>query len=323
MSPRSLALPVFLAALSVLGCETSRVNAPAAPAAPPPATSITETVFSVGSCDSAVVASVGGIVRTTDGGHTWSTTDGTNVRAFASIGSTMFSAANGAVLTSPDAGLHWSRVPATMLPNATFWSFAVVADRIFVNGTFLGVYRSTDLGATWQTANNGLPGNAQVGRIAATNGVLVALIGTEVYRSSDGGDSWAHLSALPTQYPYGFAAGHGSFYITDAFGPVYVSRDNGDTWSRTAADLPPAIHPYKAVVLGAALYVISAEGLYRTVDDGASWQQMAVGGHTYTIANDVALHDGSLYVATDGIGVQRSDDDGATWTRVHPTGGLP
>ena len=322
MSPRSLALPVFLAALSVLGCETSRVSAPTPTPASPPA-SVSENVFSVGTCDSAVVASVGGIVRTTDGGRTWSTTDATNVRAFAAIGSTMFSAANGAVLTSPDAGLHWSPVSKAMLPSASFWSFAVVADRVFVNGTFIGVYRSTDLGATWQTANNGLPGNAQVGRIAATNGVLIALVGTEIYRSKDGGDSWEHLSALPTQYPYGFAAGNGNFYITDAFGPVYVSRDDGDTWSRTAVDLPPAIHPYKAVVLGTVLYVISSEGLYRTLDDGASWQQVAVGGHTWTAVNDVTLHDGSLYVATDGSGVQRSDDNGATWTRVHPTGGLP
>ena len=132
--------------------------------------------------------------------------------------------------------------------------------------------------------------------------------GTGVYRSTDGGDTWAHLGLAETQH----------------VGAVVLGDDPGTAW----------------VAAVGHLYSPNAErGVYRTTDGGRTWQAtLQLGDDTGAV--DLVRHaaSGRLYATTwtrarrawdfreggPGSAVWASDDDGATWTRLSVEGsGLP
>ena len=115
------------------------------------------------------------------------------------------------------------------------------------NGTGGGLFKSTDGGSTWHQLTNGLPKDLSQIYVAiapSDSRRLYATLGTasgklNVYRSDDGGDSWAQITTDPR--PSGRIGG-GNLPIprVDPKNPdsVYVastvtmhSTDGGKTWS--------------------------------------------------------------------------------------------
>ena len=150
--------------------------------------------------------------------------------------------------------------------------------------TYSGIYKSTNAGTTWATANNGItppPASFSVFNIqfngTAPNNLLAYVHGSGVYRSTDGGANW---SASSTGLPSGFAAlagiskeSNSVLYIgLDKLG-LYKTADGGATWSpwgntatndRTqfARNIFPA---------GASTYYIGTlDGLAKTTDNASS-----------------------------------------------------
>jgi len=183
------------------------------------------------------------------------------------------------------------------------------------------VWRSDDLGETWQETPNGAirfpeGTDAKVERVwqlavGATPGVVYA--GTEpgaVWKSTDGGETFALEQALwehPQRPDWG--AGYGG----QAFHTI----------------LP---HPTDPASVTAA---ISTGGVYQTVDGGESWTARNQGikagflpeGEQYPefgqCVHKVTRHPARperLFLQNHG-GVYRSDDEGVTWTSI--ADGLP
>ena len=139
--------------------------------------------------------------------------------------------------------------------------------------------------------------------------------GTGVYRSTDGGDSWAHLGLAETHH----------------IGSIVLGDEPGTAW----------------VAAVGHLYSPNPErGVYRTVDGGASWTRVLFvdnpegdGAANDTGAIDlVRAGDGRLYASTwtrsrrawdfreagPGSAIWASDDDGVTWIRLTtPGSGFP
>ena len=136
---------------------------------------------------------------------------------------------------------------------------------IITIGCLSGVYRSTDRGATWRWLRNGFPAperyrwSAPIGALVADPtdpDVLYAGIGCPrrgawgqgaVYRSRDGGDSWA-LANAAGQLPEDVLI---SDLLVDPRDPahlhlacpegVFQSFDRAETWRKTSEGLP---HPH-------------------------------------------------------------------------------
>jgi photosystem II stability/assembly factor-like uncharacterized protein len=181
-----------------------------------------------------------------------------------------------------------------------------------------GVWRSGDLGATWELSSEGLGyanGDLKLSKVAglsAAHGRLLA--GAEaagVFESRDGGATWSLLSTLDSQ------PGRSSWNDPDKQPPGHLGL---------AAILP---HPDEAARFWA---VIQGYGIFETEDDGASWaprnrglradwplEDPEVGYCVHKLVMSPADHD-RLY-QQNHCGMHRSDDGGRSWVEI--TAGLP
>lgn len=232
----------------------------------------------------------------------------------------VFAGTNDGVWRSVDAGATFRR---THFPDARkeVWSFLVDARdprRIFAGASPIDVYRSDDGGESWRKLPN--PGMAthckgpfasRVMRLAQhpkrPDEIYAALEINGVMRSTDLGETWSDCSA-------------GLIKLAEQ--PHLQSKIVSDTTAEGMLDSHAVtINPADPDAVIAAMRM----GLFRSADQGRTWQDMQVGRFSpTTYGRDVkvsAVEPNTLYSALsvaasshDG-GLYRSEDGGQSWKR--------
>ncbi|MBX9585086.1 MAG: hypothetical protein K2X87_32675, partial [Gemmataceae bacterium] len=287
-----------------------------------------------------------GLLRTTDGGGTWTTLDGggalvgLNVSGVAPRWKTIVLSANDAddptktgVWRSTDAGATWKQVSGaagTGLPAGRSSDLAgshADPNRLFTHSgstaATVGVYRSTDAGATWAKVSSpavdarlATAGNVKFA-VGYNRNVFVAVVVAgrldRVFRSGDGGTTWADLGAPATSDGVGaHPGGQGGIHLSIAADPnnadiVYVGGDRQN-------------HPFPNAI-GARDF---SGRLFRgdaSKPEAQRWAHLthqaggSAGGGT---ANGSAPHADSrdMRVAADGSLIE--SDDGGVYRRTDP-----
>jgi photosystem II stability/assembly factor-like uncharacterized protein len=219
-------------------------------------------------------------------------------------------AAGRAVYRSRDDGATWSKVLDLAVP------FRVLAvDRSEPETVYAGTlypygpsphiaWKSTDGGDTWtplpypQPAASPLVALHAMDLVSLPSRPEVVLLATQlanagaddpavVYRSADGGQTWAPLSFPPGGSEFVSLAVHPgrpeTAWALCPFG-LYKSTDGGLTWSLALSGRPLEILVSVAVAPsdGDVVWVESSGSNYRSTDGGASWARMAaLPGYSY------------------------------------------
>jgi photosystem II stability/assembly factor-like uncharacterized protein len=181
-----------------------------------------------------------------------------------------------------------------------------VQDGAILAGTSVGVFRSDDLGRTWRLASQGLTEPHVRWLAHHPDGSGRVLAGTEpaaVFRSADGGETWAECPEVAElrdrngwYLPYSPEAGcvRGFAFAFDGLrvyaaveqGGLLRSDDAGETWrlAEGSDGLPRtpregfvhpdvhsvAVHPWSADLV----FAPTGGGLFRSDDGGGRWEHL-------------------------------------------------
>ncbi|HEV8539396.1 MAG TPA: T9SS type A sorting domain-containing protein [Bacteroidota bacterium] len=243
---------------------------------------------------------------------------GGNVTALVASNGYLLAGTNGGgIYRSGDDGQHWAAANTGL---NSMWIRAMVAsDGILFAGTDAGVCRSTDDGGTWTDESADLTGDGPPPLVNsfAVNGSIV-YTGTDLgglYLSSNGGINW-NLVADTVFQGEGIMAlvARDTVLVAVTEDPsVFLSSDNGATWTQTAT----FDWPFNALgVHGTNLFLSNSDsGVWRSSDDGSTWSLLDSGATLGPVVRSFAANGDTLFAGTTS-GVYLSTDDGLTWAPV-------
>jgi hypothetical protein len=255
------------------------------------------------------VATASGVYRTRNGGRSWRAVElgGDDIAVQALAVSPGFEAdrlvlagteADG-LLVSRDAGDRWESVAALAGQGVTAIAFA--PGGAIAAATETGVLISHDGGLSWRGAN-GETGPV-LSLLYLSDGVLLAgLAHGGVVRLADG--AWRPVGdGLRARLLVGLAAAPGVLAAADLQGGVAVSSDGGLTWTESDGTPTLAI----ASTASGALFAATEDGLRRSVDRGATWQDVGDG-----VPRVLGVADGLVVAWADGT-LRQTSDDAESW----------
>ena len=248
-------------------------------------------------------------------------------------GSVLFAGSERGVFHSTDGGGGWSLAGtgfAAVAPEAGVTRLAVdttpVDLAIWAGTDLAGIVLSTDGGATWNSTDlDGVLVHALL--IDPTDSQQV-WAGTDggAARTTDGGTTFAPIrGGLPADPVLTLALGaDGSLWAGNDAGGIYVSMDDGLSWSARNTGLPGSA--VSALVAEPTdldvLYAGTEDGVYVTTDGGAGWTASNTGLTDLAIValGIDALAPSTLFAATEIAGLFVSTDSAAGWSPAN--GGL-
>ena len=254
----------------------------------------------------------------TNSGQSWTPVSGSGLPQNGPVGSLVFSgtklyagAPNG-IYVSSNFGENWTTVNADL---KTIIRALVVNDTKVIAGTYNGVFISADTGQRW--TGLGSLANPFVNVVAANGANLYAgTLGSGVFRSTNGGTSWATANVgLPANADVQaiIASANGTNLFAAAYGDgVFRSTNQGQSWTAANSGLTNKFVNALAVS-GTALYAGTNGGVFRSLDQGTSWTAVN-NGLTNLSVLALAASGAALYAGTDGGGVFISTDGGANWS---------
>jgi len=233
-----------------------------------------------------------------------------------------------------------------------------------------GVWKTTDGGATWAPLTDHTtissvgaiaiaPSNRNVIYVgtgeAAPRGDMT--VGDGVYKSSDGGKTWANVGLRDSRQIGALVVDPGNPDIVlvaalgHAFGPnsergIFRTEDGGKSWKKVlyrdaqTGAIDVSFDPHNSRIVYAALWQAVRQpwnfssggpgsGLYRSTDGGMTWARLSGNGLPAGILGRIHVSVSgadshriyAMIEAKDG-GLFRSDDGGAHWRRINNDGRL-
>jgi hypothetical protein len=157
------------------------------------------------------------------------------------------------------------------------------------------IYLSNDSGASWE---NSVSGRVWSATAMSSDGTIqiAALDGGKIYLSTDSGLTW-NAKATEKNWSSIAMSSDGKYivagvkllqiYLNSKYsfynGPIFVSNDYGNTWTRKLFDLNRYANSVaisadgKYVYAGLSGDTISGDGLFRSSDYGATWSKVSGG----------------------------------------------
>lgn len=209
------------------------------------------------------------------------------------------------ILFSPNNGISWNNL-LNPVPFAEDDPYQIH----FENGKLYArenekMSYTSNLGANWTNANlappfcNGFNSfivhNSIPYATACSNGQLVELTNNQYWIQSG-------TNGLPYTEPFALASCDGALFVNMSSNGMYVSFDNGNTWSYANNGLPVNHYLYDFANRGSELYIATPNGIFGTHDFGQNWYSMNQGLKNLNISS-IEIQGDTLFAGTRGNGI--------------------
>ena len=237
---------------------------------------------------------------------------------------------------------------------------------IYVGAASGGILKTENMGFSWEQKFNGIP-TVSIGDLAIdpqdqdiiyagtgeANASSYSFLGSGIYKSIDGGDSWQYSGLEESAYigriivdhtnsQRVFTAACGTLFSTNTCRGIYRTLDGGDNWEQvlfvndSTAAIDLVQHPENADILYAAFWERKrgltyrnsfghSSGIWKTIDGGDNWVELTNGlpgatdkgriGITISKSNPSVLY--AMYdMPNENMYVYKTSNDGESWQRV-------
>lgn len=282
-----------------------------------------------------------GVYRSIDGGVSWTSERtgffNTFVRCIAVNpvhSDSVWAGTNDGVYLSADGGTTWTQKLATTRSVRAIAIHPIKRGTVYAGVFGLGVYKSLNAGATWNPTNLGLL-NTDVRDLALQPDkpdTILAGTGTGggLHKSVNGGLTWTQNTDASL---YQGAVSAIRYDLTDKqFKTIYIaladrgvakSTNGGNSWGRINQGLS-SFRTNSLAVVDTLRYVSTDDrGVFVTSLTDTMWHPVGVGIPAAFASQGLhvsAFKADTAWVGTDGGGIYRSTNRGATWTQLD--GGL-
>jgi hypothetical protein len=287
---------------------------------------VTEVAITPGACDDvyAMVYSVGP-EHSTDGGQTFGTalTQGLNLVTPGSWPGKMVVApraqaadAGSGDAGSPEGGVSW--------------------DQTIVLGSQGGIRATTNGGTQWNTGAGilGLSLRSLMTSPLDPGHLWLSSWGSGIWHRPSASQSWQRIPTTVLPVDYTLVAAPDPYMANRVLvgaRTLYVSTDDGTTFTATSTQLNEFGFGFDGTDAGTLYTATQTGGVLQSTNAGTSWSAIngnltawATASGTFIDVRSVIVAPGSpqtLYIGTDGAGVQKTTNGGTTWTNVlSPTG---
>ncbi len=182
------------------------------------------------------------------------------------------------------------------------------------------IYRSGDLGLSWQPVDNSLPSDVRVHQLETQGKGLIAVTENHgLYRSNKDAATWQPMTPLvftPNQKIRYLQVADNALYTNLYEHGFYVSADGGNIWMPLPNNLPDKI--VRGVwQQGTVMLAGTDSGIFRTVNQGKSWEKVFDDGQVVSFTEQ-----NGVLIAGTYRGAIRSRDQGKTWEWVLQEGNV-
>lgn len=310
---------------------------------------VTEVAYCAANPDVMVAATynysggLGGVVRSTDRGLTWSLTGGldhkivTDVAMAPSDCNTIYAVdyANG-LRRSTDGGVTFSAYLTNGIPFVNHFPKHVAVDPAstsrFIGSSHAGVLYSNDAGDHFAVVGGVM--NLGIRSLAVSPAdptrLWMATWGSGVWSRASSATPWAK-SALALDYAFVAAPdpASASRVFVGGWSYPFLSTDGGASFAMQSVAKNPFAFAFDPSAADTVYMATQIGGLYKTTNAGTAWATANgaltawdVGGSMFIDTRAVLVDRTSpthVLVATNGRGIYRSEDAGATLSAVAPT----
>jgi hypothetical protein len=242
----------------------------------------------------------GGIFRSADKGIEWSnsTFPYATIKAFINHGEYLLAATSRGMYRTSD-NIWWHRAD-TGMESVVAYSFAIIGDTLFTGTVGKGVFRSTDNGSSWQSANTGLGDKMDVHSLRYHNGYLYAGSRSGIYRSSNRGDEWNQLKANIFGVMKVMVVSNGELYLGTTGSGVFRWDEENDTLIFVGLKGREVTNMF--MIGGDMFAAVTTNGVFRSSDNGTTWTAINE-GLTDLRMTGFGIVDGMLYASTESWGI--------------------
>ena len=218
---------------------------------------------------------------------------------------------------STNEGNNWVSSNNGLSPVVNFYSIIRSGNFIIGGGDSPGIWQSSDFGANWIHITSGVDSDEYVLSFYDDGSTLFAAIGypSAIGISTDNGTTWVKSTnnISSSQSMTGITRLGSLLFATHSALGVYVSSDNGATWSLMPAGIG-AQDKNAIVTSGSNLCVGATNGVWLSTDAGSTW--------THPLTSDIisGLTTRGNEVFAVGTLPYKSSDNGITWDQVDDNG---
>ncbi|RPI18343.1 MAG: T9SS C-terminal target domain-containing protein [Ignavibacteriae bacterium] len=251
------------------------------------------------------VATDSGIYKSTNNGINWAnitgsipwSTGGGNTVGSA-FGQLYFYSPAAGLLKSTNLGISWITLP--VFPGTGINYFMEHNNNLFVYTTEIhGLYRSSDMGNSWLTINNGITDTSVAIRgLTFSGNDLYCVTAYMAFKSMDEGNTWINVQNginAPSPSFRGITASQGNVCIASYRNGVYVTSNGGANWILTNNGL---LNDYVYSITSTNTHVFTSTAAGADYESGV--YRAPAGGLfvTYSVSGNVSYADNSLPVST-------------------------